>query len=129
MGLSFYTLGQRKGLGIGGDKLGDGSPWFVLGKDLATNTLLVAQGHDHALLMSHELCAMDTSWVSGAAPAEGAQLSAKTRYRQADAACAFQSNEEGFALHFDEAQWAVTPGQSAVVYQNEICLGGGVIKG
>jgi len=129
MGLSFYTLGQRKGLGIGGDKLGDGSPWFVLGKDLATNTLLVAQGHDHHLLMSHDLSAMDASWVSGTPPLEGTRLSAKTRYRQADAACEFTTQPDGFALRFDEAQWAVTPGQSAVIYHNEICLGGGVIKG
>ena len=128
MGLAFYTLGQRKGLGIGGDKAGDGSPWFVLDKDMAGNRLIVAQGHDHPGLMSKSLSAIDASWVSGAAPAEGALLSAKTRYRQPDSACTYRGHTDGFELAFREAQWAVTPGQSAVLYDGSICLGGGIIS-
>jgi tRNA-uridine 2-sulfurtransferase len=135
MGLAFYTLGQRKGLGIGGDKEGDGSPWFVLEKDLASNTLMVAQGHDHPALMSHGLTALDASWVADAAPtsdpasAGTISLTAKTRYRQADAACSLADLGGGkFSLTFAEPQWAVTPGQSAVLYQGEVCLGGGIIE-
>jgi tRNA-uridine 2-sulfurtransferase len=140
MGLAFYTLGQRKGLGIGGDKEGDGSPWFVLEKDLASNTLVVAQGHDHPALMSHGLTALDASWVAGGVPGtvsdtsvsavtSAISLTAKTRYRQADAACTLADlGGRKFSLRFAEPQWAVTPGQSAVLYQGEICLGGGIIE-
>jgi tRNA-uridine 2-sulfurtransferase len=134
VGLSFYTLGQRQGLGIGGVKEkgaqkggNEHAPWFVARKDKAKNTLWVVQGHDHPWLLSPALRAQDVSWVSGQAPAAGL-LAAKTRYRQADAPCQFEAEGEGgFALHFTEPQWAVTPGQSAVVYDGEICLGGGVI--
>jgi tRNA-specific 2-thiouridylase len=133
-GLSFYTLGQRQGLGIGGVKekgaqrgAGDHSPWFVARKDMARNTLWVVQGHDHPWLLSHVLSAQDASWVAGAAPAAGA-YAAKSRYRQADAACRLPEGANGaFRLNFAEAQWAVTPGQSAVLYDGEVCLGGGVI--
>ena len=128
VGLSFYTLGQRQGLGIGGVKSGGGehAPWYVARKDLARNALHVVQGHDHRWLQSTSLRADDASWVAGAPPAPGL-LAAKTRYRQADAACRFEPADAGFTLAFDAAQWAVTPGQSAVVYDGEICLGGGVI--
>jgi len=128
VGLSFYTLGQRQGLGIGGVKEGGGvhEPWYVARKDLERNALRVVQGHEHPWLRSHTLVADDTSWVAGAAPAPG-RYAAKTRYRQADAACAFEPRDGGFALAFDAAQWAVTPGQSAVLYDGEVCLGGGVI--
>jgi tRNA-specific 2-thiouridylase len=129
VGLAFYTLGQRRGLGIGGDKAGDGSPWFVLGKDLHANTLVVAQGHDHQGLMSTSLNAIEASWISGTPPQEGAALTAKTRYRQTDASCEFfQDSPSGFSLQFQKAQWAVTPGQSAVLYDGPVCLGGGIIK-
>jgi len=135
VGLSFYTLGQRQGLGIGGLKAkgaqkggGEHSPWFVARKDMEKNTLWVVQGHDHPWLLSHELSAKDASWVAGSAPL-GGQLSAKTRYRQADAPCALSdASAEGFKLSFPEPQWAVTPGQSAVLYDGEVCLGGGVIS-
>lgn len=131
VGLSFYTLGQRQGLGIGGVKGAPEVPWFVAQKDIATNTLIAVQGHDHPLLLSHQLTALDASWVAGAAPRAG-HYTAKTRYRQSDAACALtalaSSNEAGFALAFDAPQWAVTPGQSAVLYDGEVCLGGGVIE-
>jgi tRNA-specific 2-thiouridylase len=130
VGLSFYTLGQRQGLGIGGVKAGGGehAPWYVAKKDLERNALRVVQGHDHPWLLSRALEADDTSWVAGTPPAPGA-LAAKTRYRQADAACTLQVDDAGFALDFKAPQWAVTPGQSAVLYDGDICLGGGVIAG
>ena len=134
VGLSFYTLGQRKGIGIGGLKDkgaprggGDHEPWFVARKDMANNILYVVQGHDHPWLLSHTLQADDASWCAGEAPAPG-RLAAKTRYRQADAGCSLVSVHAGqFELQFDDAQWAVTPGQSAVLYDGDVCLGGGVI--
>ncbi len=126
VGLSFYTLGQRKGIGIGGVEGKAEAPWFVARKDIASNTLVVVQGHDHPWLQSRRLRAADVSWIAGAPPAPG-RLAAKTRYRQADAACALAIDDGGFGLDFDAAQWAVTPGQSAVLYDGEVCLGGGVI--
>ena len=136
VGLSFYTLGQRQGLGIGGLKAkgaqrggGDHAPWFVARKDLANNTLWVVQGHEHPWLLSGALVAQDASWVSGHAPAASA-LAAKTRYRQADAPCSLsQASASSFSLTFGQLQWAVTPGQSAVLYDGEVCLGGAVIAG
>jgi len=131
-GLSFYTLGQRKGLGIGGVKGrqrddGTADAWFTARKDLASNTLYVVQGHDHPWLLSQALQAQDASWVAGRMPEPG-RYAAKTRYRQPDAACALLSGSEGrFELGFDQPQWAVTPGQSAVLYDGDICLGGGII--
>ena len=129
VGLSFYTLGQRQGLGIGGVKAGGGqhAPWYAARKDLQRNVLHVVQGHDHPWLLSHGLAADDCSWVGGQPPAPGV-LAAKTRYRQADAPCDFTPLDAGaFELRFGAAQWAVTPGQSAVLYDGEVCLGGGVI--
>jgi tRNA-uridine 2-sulfurtransferase len=134
-GLSFYTLGQRQGLGIGGIKEkgaqrggGEHEPWFVARKDMDKNTLWVVQGHDHPWLLSPALDADDASWVSGKPPVPGS-YAAKTRYRQADAACTLTTAAGGaFHLEFGEPQWAVTPGQSAVLYDGEICLGGGVIS-
>jgi len=135
VGLSFYTLGQRQGLGIGGIKekgtqrgSGEHTPWFVARKDMAQNILWVVQGHDHPWLLSPRLEAADVSWCSGRAPTAGI-YAAKTRYRQADAQCTFgASNATEFGLAFVENQWAVTPGQSAVVYDGDVCLGGGVIN-
>src|SRR5574343_1307915 len=134
VGLSFYTLGQRQGLGIGGVKDkgaqrggGEHAPWFVARKDVAANTLWVVQGHDHPWLLSPTLRAQDASWVAGVPPSAG-DMAAKTRYRQSDAPCRFApEGERGFRLDFSEAQWAVTPGQSAVLYDGEVCMGGGVI--
>ncbi|WP_295854573.1 tRNA 2-thiouridine(34) synthase MnmA [uncultured Xylophilus sp.] len=136
-GLSFYTLGQRQGLGIGGVKDkgaqkggGEHAPWFVARKDVERNTLYVVQGHDHPWLLSHRLAAGDASWVAGSPPAPGA-YAAKTRYRQADAGCTLSADggptADRFALDFADAQWAPTPGQSAVLYDGDVCLGGGVI--
>ena len=135
VGLSFYTLGQRQGLGIGGIKAkgaqkggGEHAPWFVARKDMEKNTLWVVQGHEHPWLQSFALTAQDASWVAGTAPAAG-QLAAKTRYRQADATCTLAPGAgETFSLTFPDPQWAVTPGQSAVLYDGEVCLGGGVIS-
>lgn len=181
-GLSFYTLGQRKGLGIGGVRKEvskrslnrsplvseEGKGWFVAKKDLETNTLYVSQDHDHPWLMSRALTTIDSCWVSGVAPGaaqdvrsrlmsesghsnDAERFGVKTRYRQPDAAARIvpmtvqsisrerrdepsrpispkaEAAEQGFALQFEESQWAVTPGQSAVVYDGEICLGGGII--
>jgi tRNA-specific 2-thiouridylase len=136
VGLSFYTLGQRQGLGIGGVKEkgaqrggGEHAPWFVARKDVEKNTLWVVQGHDHAWLQSLALQADDASWIAGEAPRAGA-YAAKTRYRQTDAACTLSAADGAkFRLDFSEPQWAVTPGQSAVLYDGEVCLGGGVIAG
>ncbi|HZY17305.1 MAG TPA: tRNA 2-thiouridine(34) synthase MnmA [Ramlibacter sp.] len=133
-GLSFYTLGQRQGLGIGGVKArgaqrggGEHAPWFVARKDLEHNTLWVVQGHDHPWLQSLALDAGDASWTAGTPPDPGA-YGAKTRYRQADAPCTLAGGANGaFHLDFSDPQWAVTPGQSAVLYDGEVCLGGGVI--
>jgi tRNA-specific 2-thiouridylase len=134
VGLSFYTLGQRKGIGIGGLKArgavrggNEHAPWFVARKDLASNTLYVVQGHDHPWLLSSALTADGASWIAGVAP-PAMTLGAKTRYRQTDAACWLQPDAApAFALRFDQPQWAVTPGQSAVLYDGEVCLGGGFI--
>jgi len=134
VGLSFYTLGQRKGIGIGGLKErgatkggSEHEPWFVARKDMANNTLYAVQGHDHPWLLAPALSADDASWVAGVAPSAG-EFGAKTRYRQADAACELGADANGaFALRFVQPQWAVTPGQSAVLYDSDVCLGGGVI--
>ena len=127
VGLAFYTLGQRKGIGLGGSKDGTGDPWFVAKKDIQTNTLYIVQGHDHPWLLNPLLSASQISWTSDFAPALGS-YTAKTRYRQVDAPCQLSAlTKDLFTLNFDEAQWAVTPGQSAVIYSGDRCLGGGII--
>ncbi|MES1964901.1 tRNA 2-thiouridine(34) synthase MnmA [Psychrobacter sp. AH5] len=135
-GLMYYTLGQRGGIGIGGVKDRPEEPWFVLAKDLDKNQLIVGQGHEHPMLMSTELQAYKMDWVDGLAPkavftSEGLSCMAKSRYRQPDQACrVFAIDEQGLQVRvvFDEPQRAVTPGQSAVFYIDEVCLGGGVIE-
>ncbi|MCX7139585.1 MAG: tRNA 2-thiouridine(34) synthase MnmA [Proteobacteria bacterium] len=131
VGLAFYTIGQRKGVGIGGVKGAgaEGEAWYVAGKDLARNELVVVSGHEHPLLQKDRLLAADLSWVGGSAPAIGGDYAAKTRYRQADSPCRIDRLEnDALELVFEQPQWAVTPGQSAVLYQGEVCLGGGVIQ-
>ncbi len=129
VGLAFYTLGQRKGIGIGGRQGAAGDAWYVARKDMATNTLYVVQGHDHPWLMCSRVRAADAHWIAGAPPADDGTLAAKTRYRQADASCRLErAAGERFELAFDAPQWAATPGQSAVLYRGEVCLGGGVIE-
>lgn len=134
-GLMYHTLGQRGGIGIGGVKDRDEAPWFVLHKDLDNNRLIVGQGHDHPMLQSTELTAYKLDWVVDAPAqlftAQGYRCTAKTRYRQPDQACTvFALDETGDTIKvvFNEPQRAVTPGQSCVFYDGDICLGGGVIE-
>jgi tRNA-specific 2-thiouridylase len=123
IGLAFYTIGQRKGIGLGGA----GEPWYVAEKRMGTNELVVVQGHDHPLLLRSSLRGLAASWVL-VAPAAGTSHSAKTRYRQADSACIVSRVEgAGVAVDFSQPQRAITPGQSVVLYDGEVCLGGAVI--
>ena len=126
-GLAYYTLGQRQGLGIGGTRDGSAAPWFVAGKDLARNTLLVVQGHDHALLYRRDVEAIDMHWIAGRAPALPLRAGAKPRYRMPDAACTLTAADGRQRAVFDAAQWAPTPGQYLVLYDGDVCLGGAVI--
>ena len=132
VGLSFYTLGQRKGIGIGGLKShrnadGTSEAWYAAKKDVPNNTLYVVQGHSHPWLLSCGLQAAQSSWIAGEAPNEG-KLAAKTRYRQADVECELRiRGENEIQAGFPSPQWAVTPGQSAVFYEGDVCLGGGII--
>ena len=129
IGLSFYTIGQRQGLGIGGAKEASGEPWFVAGKDMANNRLIVVQGHGHPALLSKRLTALDCHWISGTAPLLNHPYAAKTRYRQVDAPCQITELDNGrCTIDFIEPQWAVTPGQSVVLYDGEVCLGGAIIE-
>ncbi len=129
IGLSFYTIGQRQGLGIGGDKDSTGEPWFVASKDMTHNRLIVVQGHDHPRLLNKRLTALDSHWIGGTAPQLNHTYAAKTRYRQADAPCRITQLDNGnCAVEFNEPQWAVTPGQSVVLYDGEVCLGGAIIE-
>jgi len=125
IGLAFYTIGQRKGIGIGGA----GEAWYVAEKRIAANELVVVQGRDHSLLLKNSLKAGAASWIAGAAPPERSSHTAKTRYRQADAPCTLAAvRESDIAVDFPAPQWAVTPGQSVVLYDREVCLGGGIIS-
>ncbi len=127
-GLMFYTLGQRQGLGIGGQAGGKELPWYVVHKDIAKNVLIVDQQHDHPWLLQPRLLCHQLHWVAGTAPTMPFQCSAKTRYRQKDAACTVsQQDTDCLEVTFTEPQWAITPGQSVVFYQEERCIGGGVI--
>ncbi|CAG0998596.1 tRNA-specific 2-thiouridylase MnmA [Burkholderiales bacterium] len=127
IGLAYYTLGQRQGLGLGGVRGGPESPWFVAAKDLARNALVVVQGHDHPLLHATRVEAVEMHWIAGAAPDLPACLAAKTRYRMADAACEIVATPAGFRATFDAPQFAPTPGQYLVLYDGDVCLGGAVI--
>jgi tRNA-uridine 2-sulfurtransferase len=124
-GLMYYTIGQRHGLGVGGP----GDAWFVAGKDLLRNVLYVVQGHDHPALMKTNLRATDLNWIGAHAPVEGGRYSAKTRYRQVDSPCTLRVPNGYCEIDFGQPQRAITPGQSVVVYDGEVCLGGGVIEG
>jgi len=127
-GLMFYTIGQRQGLGIGGLANKSEQPWFVLGKDLERNQLLVGQGTNHPALFTDTLSAEEIFWVT-AKPSLPLRCKAKTRYRQPDQSCLVTESESGqIIVQFDQPQRAVTPGQSVVFYEGEICLGGGVIE-
>ena len=128
-GLMYYTLGQRQGLGIGGVKGAPDEPWFVLQKDLENNVLIVGQGHNHPLLMHNTLEATHLDWVNNKALTDPLVCSAKTRYRQADQDCSLEPMDDNRCrVVFKQAQRAITPGQSVVFYNGEICLGGGIIE-
>jgi tRNA-specific 2-thiouridylase len=127
-GVAYYTLGQREGLGIGGVKGAVEEPWFVAAKDVERNILYVVQGHDHPALLSQRLTAGELSWVAGRPPHTHWVYTAKTRYRMPDAACEIERVDEARCeVVFAAPQWAVTPGQSVVIYESRVCLGGGVI--
>ena len=128
LGLMYYTIGQRKGLGIGGQ--GDGRSFFVVGKDLQANVLIVGQGGDHPQLFSHGALIEGLTWVGEppCAPGENYALSAKFRYRQPDQEVNLRWEGERAQLEFSQPQRAVTPGQSAVFYRGDLCLGGGIIQ-
>ncbi len=128
-GLMYYTLGQRQGLGIGGRRDASSEPWYVAGKDLDANALLVVQGGEHPALQSSGLVAGDLHWVSGHAPGMPLRCTAKVRYRQPDQPATLTPRGDGTCqVLFDQPQRAVTPGQSVVFYQGEECLGGGIIE-
>lgn len=127
-GVHFYTLGQRQGLGIGGIKNTNNEPWYVVAKDIENNRLIVAQGHDHPLLYSRALTAVNLHWIGGKPLATPYTCTAKTRYRQPDQACTIVDIDSDKAeIRFPEPQRAVTPGQYVVFYEDNKCLGSGVI--
>jgi tRNA-specific 2-thiouridylase len=127
-GLMFYTLGQRQGLLIGGQRGASADPWYVAAKDLKRNVLVVTQGRDHPALLSQSLEAVQMSWIGGNAPAARFRSQAKTRYRQPDqGALVEMTGEDSCTVTFDVPQRAVTPGQYVVLYSGDTCLGGGVI--
>jgi len=128
-GLMYHTLGQRQGLGIGGVKGYSEAPWYVLHKDLVNNVLYVGQGHEHPWMLSDTLLASQLAWVSGEPPATDSELTAKVRYRQPDQAMRIEHIDDGqMQVRFKKPQRAVTPGQSIVLYDGEVCLGGGIIE-
>jgi tRNA-uridine 2-sulfurtransferase len=128
-GIAYYTLGQRQGLGVGGVRNGRTAPWFVAGKDATRNALIAVQGRDHPLLHRREVDVIDMHWIAGAGPTFGTRLAAKTRYRMADAICEIGPSHGGeIRAVFTAPQWAPTPGQYLVLYDGEVCLGGGVIE-
>ena len=125
----YYTIGQRQGLHIGGLKNYPEEPWFVAGKDLERNVLIAVQGKQHDLLFTDWLSANEIFWINGEEPTLPFHCKAKVRYRQADQDCIIErEGQNGYLLRFSEPQRAVTPGQSVVIYSEDICLGGGVIE-
>lgn len=127
-GLMYYTLGQRQGIGLGGQTGGDTLPWYVVAKDLNRNELIVAQGSNHPLLFSEQLTAHDLSWIAGSAPASPLRCQAKIRYRQTQQVCSVHLEADKATVIFDEPQRAITSGQAVVFYQENRCLGGGTIS-
>jgi tRNA-uridine 2-sulfurtransferase len=122
-GFAYYTIGQRKGIGLGGE----GEAWYVVGKDPGRNAVFVARGGQHPALFSDELIARDLTWINEAPPLPS-RLFSKIRYRQKDTPCELFPHEKGLRVRFDHPQRAVTPGQSIVFYEGDVCLGGGVIE-
>lgn len=127
-GLMYHTIGQRQGLGIGGVSGAGDQPWYVVDKDMARNTLIIAQGTQHPRLFKKGLILSEIHWINGQTPELPFRCKAKTRYRQDDQDCLLEQTDHGYRMLFDQPQRAITPGQSLVIYQNDICLGGGVIE-
>ena len=128
-GLMYHTIGQRQGLGIGGVRGAAEEPWYVAQKDLAQNALIVVQGGDHPLLYADTLQASQIHWIDAEERAQPMRCSAKVRYRQNDQPCSLTFNSEGRVMvSFDSPQRAITPGQSVVFYDADVCLGGAVIE-
>ncbi len=127
-GLMYHTIGQRQGLGIGGKANHGDAPWYVVDKDLENNVLLVAQGNEHPALFKSTLHTGEIFWVSNDPVTSTLRCKAKTRYRQADQGCVLHPIDGGYRVEFDAPQRAITPGQSVVFYEGELCLGGGVIE-
>lgn len=129
-GIMFYTLGQRKGLNIGGVQNLDEKPWYVLQKEIKRNVLIVGQGYDHPLLYSRYLTCHQAHWVSGSAPSTPKLYMAKTRHLQPDQPCMLTKiDDQQFRVEFENPLRAITPGQCIAFYQGEICLGGATISG
>jgi tRNA-specific 2-thiouridylase len=125
----FHTIGQRQGLGIGGMQGTSGEPWYVCGKDIDNNRLIVAQGKHHPALFQPTLIASDLHWIAGTPPGIPLRCHARIRYRQADQACEVRVlGDDHCEVHFDAPQRAVTPGQAIVFYSGDICIGGGTIQ-
>ncbi len=127
-GLMYYTLGQRQGIGIGGTKDHGTQPWYVVAKDLKRNVLIIGQGGQHELLFSEAISCQDIFWINQSPDNFPLRCAAKVRYRQPDQLCSVHKRDAGYIVVFDEPQRAATPGQSAVFYQDDVCLGGGVIE-
>ncbi|QMU60913.1 MAG: tRNA 2-thiouridine(34) synthase MnmA [Gammaproteobacteria bacterium] len=128
-GVMFYTIGQRQGLGIGGQREHSEEPWYVTEKNIDANYLYVVQGREHKSLYHSKLLTQEFHWIAGKPPASLDNLKAKTRYRQSDQACSIQqASDTGYEITFTEPQWAITPGQSVVLYQDDNCLGGAIIE-
>ncbi len=133
-GFAFHTIGQRKGLHIGGVKghdtqAGEHDAWYVATKDMQTNVLYVVSGHDHPALYVNEVTIADMNWIAGESPHTHWVYTAKTRYRMPDTACEIERIDTDRAVvRFAAPQWAVTPGQSLVLYESRVCLGGGIIE-
>ena len=128
-GLMYYTIGQRKGLGIGGGNSNSNNPWYVVGKDMEKNNLIVCQGKDHPSLYSDKIIAKQLHWISKLKPNNGNQLAAKIRYRQKDQVCNIKMlSNDSAVVNFNKPVFAPAPGQSIVFYSKEVCLGGGIIE-
>ena len=127
-GLMYHTIGQRQGLRIGGLANHPEAPWYVVDKDCSQNTLIVAQGNNHPALYRKQLVASEIFWINGEPPEAPFRCSAKIRYRQADQSCLLRKDDAGYSVIFDTSQRAITPGQSVVFYDGDVCLGGGVIE-
>ncbi|MED5554037.1 MAG: aminomethyltransferase beta-barrel domain-containing protein, partial [Candidatus Neomarinimicrobiota bacterium] len=127
-GLMYYTYGQRQGLGIGGGFGNQEAPWYVSDKIISENRLTVVQGHEHPALYHSFLTASNINWISGSPPTNDNNMTAKIRYRSKDTPCIITKQSNNILVKFTTPQFAVAPGQSIVFYNNDICIGGGIIE-